>query len=141
MSDHDSQPSPTEGDKCVPEQLLAWLEENAQVGPFEHCFEQAIELVKKRDELGQERYGTRLYTNNGRDVLQDAREEMADLMMYLAQAGLEGADLSELRQLYYVCGLLLFGRAFVRELSGLPIPPAAEEKPDESFDENEVVQL
>lgn len=39
-----------------------------------------------RDKLGEERYGTRLRANNGRDVLKDAYEEALDLAVYLRQA-------------------------------------------------------
>jgi hypothetical protein len=41
--------------------------------------------LKKRDKLGQKKYGTSLMINNGRDSLQDAYEEILDLTMYLRQ--------------------------------------------------------
>lgn len=36
-----------------------------------------------RDELGRERYGTRLQPHNGRDMLLDAYQEAQDLCVYL----------------------------------------------------------
>ena len=49
-----------------------------------------LELVMKdlndRAEVGKEKYGTYLMTNNGRDSLMDAYQEALDLVMYLRQA-------------------------------------------------------
>lgn len=42
--------------------------------------------MRKRDEFGTEKYGTRLYANNGRDPLWDAYQEILDLAVYLRQA-------------------------------------------------------
>ena len=41
--------------------------------------------LEAREKLGQERYGTSLYPNNGRDAMQDAYEEALDLACYLRQ--------------------------------------------------------
>lgn len=41
--------------------------------------------MKDRDEVGRERYGTPLQTNNGRDALLDAYQEALDLVIYLRQ--------------------------------------------------------
>ena len=48
-----------------------------------------IDDMEARDNLGFERYGTRLETHNGRDALLDAYEEALDLAVYLKQAILE----------------------------------------------------
>ncbi len=45
--------------------------------------------LTQRAEAGKEKYGTNLMTENGRDALQDAYEEMMDAAMYLKQALLE----------------------------------------------------
>ncbi|MDE2425682.1 MAG: hypothetical protein KGO96_07230 [Elusimicrobia bacterium] len=42
-----------------------------------------IEEMKNRDNLGLERYGTRLQPFNGRDTLRDAMDEALDLVVYL----------------------------------------------------------
>jgi hypothetical protein len=39
--------------------------------------------------VGEERYGTRLTTNNDRSALRDAWEEAADLLFYLTQTLME----------------------------------------------------
>lgn len=45
--------------------------------------------IKKRRQVGIERYGTALQPFNGRDALRDAYEEAIDLAMYLKQAIVE----------------------------------------------------
>ena len=46
--------------------------------------------IEARTLAGVERYGTPLYTHNGRDAVQDLREELLDALQYLAQAHAEG---------------------------------------------------
>lgn len=43
------------------------------------------QLIAERVQLGLDRYGTVLETNNGRSALLDAIHEAADLLMYLTQ--------------------------------------------------------
>lgn len=52
-------------------------------------WDQVIEDMKARDQLGRSRYGVPLQANNGRDALQDAFEEALDLVVYLKQALIE----------------------------------------------------
>lgn len=42
-----------------------------------------IKDMQERDQVGRERYGTPLQTNNGRDHLVDAYQEALDLVVYL----------------------------------------------------------
>lgn len=48
-----------------------------------------IEDIRKRMEIGKQRYGTYLQAFNGRNVLQDCYEEAMDLCIYLKQAIIE----------------------------------------------------
>lgn len=48
-----------------------------------------LDDLMKRAEKGQQTYGTLLQTDNGRDALQDAYEEILDAAMYLKQAIME----------------------------------------------------
>lgn len=48
-----------------------------------------IDDLKSRAEMGKEKYGHYLETNNGRNALQDAYEEALDLCMYMKQKLLE----------------------------------------------------
>lgn len=47
------------------------------------------EVLKAREAVGIERYGTTLRTHNGRDAVRDLREELADAYVYATQAGME----------------------------------------------------
>jgi hypothetical protein len=65
-------------------------------------------LLLKRKQLGEERYGTPLQAFNGRDALTDALEEAMDLCIYLMQLVQEAPELSRERSnmLYqYDCAL------------------------------------
>lgn len=42
--------------------------------------------LQARSDMGKKKYGTRLYSNNGRSSLWDAYQEALDLVMYLRQA-------------------------------------------------------
>lgn len=42
--------------------------------------------MRSRDEVGQQRYGTRLQPHNGRDVLIDLYQELLDAAVYTRQA-------------------------------------------------------
>lgn len=50
------------------------------------------EALKAREAIGIERYGTTLRTHNGRDVVRDLREELADAYVYATQAGMEAGE-------------------------------------------------
>ena len=52
-------------------------------------WEVVIEDMKKRDQVGRQRYGTPLQPFNGRDALKDSYEEVLDLAVYLRQAIIE----------------------------------------------------
>jgi len=63
---------------------------NDQPPPIHNDQPAIWDLVKKdiadRDQVGVERYGTRLQPFNGRDALIDAYQEALDLVVYLRQA-------------------------------------------------------
>lgn len=42
--------------------------------------------ISERSDMGKKKYGTRLFSHNGRDALWDAYQEALDLVMYLRQA-------------------------------------------------------
>lgn len=50
----------------------------------------ALNDMRERDRVGRERYGTPLTTNNGRDHLVDAYQELLDGAVYLKAEWLEG---------------------------------------------------
>lgn len=58
----------------------------------------AREFLMARKALGVERYGTPLQAHNGRDALRDAKEELADALVYLRQWLEENSELRTGRQ-------------------------------------------
>ena len=66
----------------VTEALLSWLDQNGSdaVSP----------LIRARREYGIAKYNTTLMSHNGRDCVEDARQEAGDLLQYLMQAKIEG---------------------------------------------------
>jgi uncharacterized small protein (DUF1192 family) len=78
---HTEQPMPT---GCGQEVFPVALEE---------CTSASLrEILAARDLVGRQRYGSSLKTHNGRDVLRDAREELADAYVYLVQKKLEATQ-------------------------------------------------
>ena len=99
------EPPPERGDRDVPEPLIAFLEDQG--------YDDAADLVRKRVRFGEQKYGTRLETDNGRDPIEDAKQEIGDALQYLAQAKMEGRNVRELNDL--ILGALL---AVLGEYSG-----------------------
>jgi hypothetical protein len=64
-------------------------------------------LIVERREYGVPKYGGELMTKNGRNPIEDARQELGDAMQYVMQARMEGLDVSSLRRLHDVLGMLL----------------------------------
>jgi len=59
----------------------------------EHIFqENVVSEMRKRDILGLSRYGTHLQPFNGRDALEDLKDEVLDSVCYISQAIYEGRD-------------------------------------------------
>lgn len=77
-------PPPTGSGELVTPPLLAALKEH----PDLHA------LVTARDAFGRAKYGTGLRCHNGRNPLEDARQELGDLLQYLWQATMEGRDIT-----------------------------------------------
>lgn len=57
--------------------------------PQQEVWPWLLARLEERVALGEERYGRRLTTQNGRDALLDAWEEAVDLVMYLTQMLME----------------------------------------------------
>ncbi len=58
----------------------------------ENVVKYVLEDLRKRREMGIEKYGTELQTHNGRMALWDAYQEMLDMVIYLRQYILEQAE-------------------------------------------------
>jgi hypothetical protein len=74
----------------VSQQLIGWLVQN------NYSF--AVPLIMERNAFGMVKYGQSLYLeDNTRDTVQDAREEIGDLLQYLYKAKQNGENISEFK--------------------------------------------
>lgn len=84
------QPLPIYQGINVPLEFRKWAQEKS--------FHNAVQLSKIRDHLGQTKYGQPLMSEDGRDTIQDALEEVGDLLHYLYKARINGLDVSLIRK-------------------------------------------
>jgi len=63
-------------------------------GELEDCIidDKIRQFCNSRLAVGEKHYGVRLCTYNGRDAVRDAKEELADGVLYLTQAMMEAED-------------------------------------------------
>lgn len=93
------EPPPLRLGEPVTPPLLAWIESRGRAEahriPPEHT-QAALELVRARDTFGRAKYGQGLLTGDGRNTVEDARQELGDFLQYLYKAHLNGEDLTPL---------------------------------------------
>lgn len=65
-----------------------------------------LEVSERQRKKGMEKYGTALFTKNGRDVFQDVLEEFVDCTQYLTQLKLEGLTASQYGLLFEMFGVM-----------------------------------
>ena len=53
-----------------------------------------VSLIQERSLFGYNKYGQLLMSEDGRDAVEDARQEFGDLLQYLYKAKVNGKDLS-----------------------------------------------
>lgn len=98
MGDIVDQPPPTPRPDLIPvwEHVISDFKlrfeghETMDGGDPLYAVEHALNDMRERDRVGRERYGTPLTTNNGRDHLVDAYQELLDGAVYLKAEWLEG---------------------------------------------------
>ena len=83
----------SEKSRPVLPEVLSWLREqgNPHLGSAARQVHMAdlAEAVKRRTEVGVERYGVPLHSHTGRDVMRDIGEELVDAVQYATQALIE----------------------------------------------------
>lgn len=98
------EPPPVEAGLAVTPVLLDWLVSNG--GDNGHWHE-AQQLIRARALFGLRKYGQGLMTDDGRDTIEDARQELGDLLQYVMSARMQGLDLGPIRRLLPVLTKLL----------------------------------
>lgn len=84
------EPPPRAEGEPIPELLVEWLEEKVEnPGTI-------VEDIRARAEFGFKKYGQYLMSDDGRDTINDARQEAIDLLKYMYKAKLRGEDLKNL---------------------------------------------
>ena len=58
----------------------------------ENVNEWLVGFIKERSKMGEIKYGTPLFTNNGRDAMVDLLQELGDAAVYMSQLILEFAE-------------------------------------------------
>lgn len=73
------EPLPQKGGLEVTPSLLEWLQINK-------ASNDTLALIQARHQYGLEKYGQCLMTEDGRNTMEDARQEAGDLLQYLYKA-------------------------------------------------------
>lgn len=84
------EPDPVAEGIVVPEALIKHLTESG----YDHL----IPLIRERDAFGRAKYGQPLMSEDGRNGIEDARQELGDLLQYVYKCHLAGEDLTELQK-------------------------------------------
>jgi len=90
------QPPPINKGEEIPHLLNLWLSQN--VKPRKAMIN-ICKLIEQRKLYGIGKYGQPLMSEDGRDSLEDARQELADALQYTFKSKLHGDDVSDIRQL------------------------------------------
>ena len=96
-------------------------------------FDAVIQDLRLRAEVGESKYGVRLYSYNGRDALIDLYEELLDALVYAVQYDMEAGDmgtsedtveaiLSALNSTTLALSRRLTGGGFLRGRDSQPAP-------------------
>ena len=108
----ESQPSPRVLGQVIPDLLIAFLEGKNTM----RAFDSVIQLIQERDAFGRAKYGQPLMSEDGRDGVQDAKEELGDLMQYAFKAMLNQRDVTDLREMVAALLFLLNSEDDIRGL-------------------------
>lgn len=103
------EPPPKDKGEAVTPKLIRWLVEHVDGRDDDWDFYDAIQLVRQRHAYGLAKYGQPLKTGDGRDTIEDARQEAGDLLQYLWKGRMQGLDLSQFRGLLRVALAIVEG--------------------------------
>ena len=88
------EPSPINKGVNVNEALKEYIKQLYEETPY---FKQKIiHLLEERNLYGLEKYGQSLMSKDGRDDIEDARQEIGDMIQYIFKAKINSKDTSEL---------------------------------------------
>jgi hypothetical protein len=104
------EPKPVPRGEIVPEKLITIIDEMKEIeiiGSKEHqektrsYLDQISDLIRARDAFGRQKYGQPLMTLDGRNGVEDCRQEVGDMLQYFLKCSLTVSkeELEELRML------------------------------------------
>lgn len=99
------EPSPKNKGVAITPLLINWI--NKQEKILDHEKSKAVELIKQRSEFGISKYGQPLMSEDGRDELEDAKQELGDLIQYTYKAKMKGRSTKEIEEIVSVLMTLL----------------------------------
>lgn len=94
------EPPPRAEGAPIPELLVEWIEEHIEKSGT------VVEDVQARAEFGFKKYGQYLMSDDGRDTINDARQEAIDLLKYMYKAKIRGEDVSKLSDVLSIIATL-----------------------------------
>jgi hypothetical protein len=97
------EPPPINNGEIVPDALINYL--NSAKQDFRNGIANLINLIHQRDAFGRAKYGQPLMTKDGRNGIEDAKQELGDLLQYLMKCKLAGEEISEEDRNLFLTGL------------------------------------
>ena len=101
------EPPPVNVGREVTPALLNWLQNLPLRMNDDWGVDTARDLIKSRAAFGLQKYGQPLRTEDGRNVIHDARQELGDLLQYVMSAHMQSLDLGPIRRLLPILEALL----------------------------------
>lgn len=93
------EPPPVPQGEIVPDKLIEFLTLSKQALQDREDLlvhtDAVIALIKDRDEFGRKKYGQPLMSEDGRNGVEDAKQELGDLLQYLMKCKLAGQTISQ----------------------------------------------
>jgi len=86
------EPSPKPKGSPVTPALLIWLSQNVK---DQAALESASDLVTQRDIFGRNKYGQPLMSGDGRDGLEDLKQEIGDALQYAFKCRINGREIKD----------------------------------------------
>lgn len=99
------EPPPKNEGRCVPEELKEWIRQSDFADDHKRNI---IELIDQRNAYGLQKYGQPLMSQDGRNTVEDARQEAGDLLQYIYKAIMNGEDLSPIKEIMPFLYTLLY---------------------------------
>lgn len=101
------EPPPKPAGVIVPDALIERIEHIKKNNLIRGDFDALITLVRERDTFGRAKYGQPLMSSDGRNGIEDARQELGDLLQYVMKCKLAGDNVTPLLELITFASILM----------------------------------